>query len=382
MDFELTESELAARQAAARIFSALDPARLSATESTEERVDRRLWRALAGADLLGLAVPEAHGGAGLGLGELAAELEEQGRRVAPVPLWATLVLGALPLARFGPPALQERWLPGVVAGEVWLSAALSGVALWESAPPSVTAVPDGSGWRLSGQVLAVPQAHLAARVVIPVQTVGGVALVLADPAGEEASTEWAETVNREVHPHLYLAEAPVPADDVLVGPPGGREALTWLLQVARTGLCALAVGVAEEALARTAAHLNQREQFGRPLSAFQGTMLRAADGAIDVEAMRVTLAQAVWRLDTGRAAAEAVAVSAWQASERGQRVVHTTQHLHGGLGADIAYPIHRYFLWGKQLELMLGFPSAVLAELGRLIADEAAAAVCGPTGTR
>ena len=91
-------------------------------------------------------------------------------------------------------------------------------------------------------------------------------------------------------------------------------------------------------------------------------MLRAADAAIDIEAMRVTWQNAAWRFDTGRDAADAARVAKWQASERGQRTVHATQHLHGGMGADITYPIHRYFLWGKQIELMLGGPSAQLAQ--------------------
>ena len=93
-------------------------------------------------------------------------------------------------------------------------------------------------------------------------------------------------------------------------------------------------------------------------------MLRAADAAIDIEAMRVTWQNAAWLYDTGRDAAEAARVAKWQASERGQRAVHATQHLHGGMGADITYPIHRYFLWGKQIELLLGGPSAQLAKLG------------------
>ncbi len=93
-----------------------------------------------------------------------------------------------------------------------------------------------------------------------------------------------------------------------------------------------------------------------------------ADAAIDIEAMRVTLWQAAWRLDTGRESASAVATAKWQASERGQRVVHATQHLHGGMGADITYPIHRYFLWGKQIELLLGGPSRQLAS-PRTLAD-------------
>jgi len=152
----------------------------------------------------------------------------------------------------------------------------------------------------------------------------------------------------------------------------------WLLERARTGLCALQLGVTEEAVRRTAAYLNQRHQFGRPLSSFQGTMLRAADAYIDTEAIRVTTWQAAWRLDTGRPAAEAVAVAHWWASEAGQRVVHATQHLHGGMGADIEYPIHRYFLWGKQIELMLQGPSAELARLGAMVAAEWQAAAGSP----
>jgi len=143
-----------------------------------------------------------------------------------------------------------------------------------------------------------------------------------------------------------------------------------MLQWAQVGLAALQIGVCDAALAQTAAHLNEREQFGRTLSSFQGTMLRMADAGIDTEALRVTAWQAAWRLDEGKEADEAVLVAKWQAAEGGQRVVHATQHLHGGTGADIGYPIHRYFLWGKQIETELGGPSLTLARLGQLIADE------------
>jgi 3-oxocholest-4-en-26-oyl-CoA dehydrogenase beta subunit len=102
-------------------------------------------------------------------------------------------------------------------------------------------------------------------------------------------------------------------------------------------------------------------------------MLRAADGAIDIEAMRVTLWNAAWLWDSGRDAADAAGVAKWQASERGQRTVFATQHLHGGVGADITYPIHRYFLWGKQIELLLGGPSRQLSNLGARIASDALA---------
>ncbi len=373
MDFTFTEEQEAVTEAAEGLLAgSVTAERVAGIEASVDRVDRPLWAALAAADLLGLAVPTAQGGGGMGLTELCLLLEAQGRSVAPVPLWSTLVLGALPLARFGSDEQQARWLPGVAAGEVFLTAAAATPAVDPAGLPAIEAVPDGDGWSLSGKLPAVPQAHLAERILVPARTPeGGIVVLLLDPRAGGVQLERTVTTNREVHPHVHCASVVVGPDEVLAGPERGAAALTFLLQVGWTGLCALQVGVGEEALARTAAHLNEREQFGRPLSAFQGTMLRAADAAIDLEAVRVTLWQAAWRIDTGRDAAEAVAVAKWQAAERGQRVVHATQHLHGGTGADIAYPIHRYFLWGKQIELLLGGPTTHLARLGRHLAERA-----------
>ena len=390
MDFSFSEEQLAVSEAATGVFAGLvDPERVAAVEQSEERIDRDLWAALAAADLLGLAVPESDGGAGHGLLELGLLLEAQGNVVAPVPLWSTLVLGALPIAYFGSDAQRARWLRGVVTGDVILTAALNGVATSPTATPSVVAVPvaaaaAGSGgeasgsWVLDGVELAVPQANVAQRIVVPARARaldggGGVLLALVDPQADGVTLERTVTTNREVHPHVHLSGVTVGRDDVLVGPDVGRSALEFLLTAATIGLCALQVGVCEAALRQTAAYLNTRHQFGRPLSTFQGAMLRAADAAIDIEAMRVTWQNAAWRFDTGRDAAEAARVAKWQASERGQRTVHATQHLHGGMGADITYPIHRYFLWGKQIELVLGGPSAQLAQLGAQIAEQALA---------
>ncbi|MGH9090909.1 MAG: acyl-CoA dehydrogenase family protein, partial [Acidimicrobiales bacterium] len=129
MDFTLTEEQLAVAEAAASVLDGMATVeRVAEVEAGDDRFDRGLWAALAAADLLGLAVPTAYGGQGLGLAELCLLLAAQGRRVAPVPLWATTVLGCLPLARFAPEALAARWLPGVVAGDVVLTAALAGTA--------------------------------------------------------------------------------------------------------------------------------------------------------------------------------------------------------------------------------------------------------------
>jgi alkylation response protein AidB-like acyl-CoA dehydrogenase len=142
---------------------------------------------------------------------------------------------------------------------------------------------------------------------------------------------------------------------------------------ALVALCALQVGVAEEAVRMTAAYTTERKQFDRPLATFQGVALRAADAYIDTEAMRVTMWQAAWRLSAGLDATREVALAKWWAGEGGHRVGHAAQHLHGGMGADVSYPIHRYYLWAKQVDLMLGTTGEHLARLGRLLADDAKA---------
>ena len=142
-------------------------------------------------------------------------------------------------------------------------------------------------------------------------------------------------------------------------------------QRAKIGICALVLGCCEEALTMTAQHVSEREQFGRPLSTNQGVALQAADAHIDIDGIRVTQLQAAWEIDEGLECSKAVSSAKWWASEAGQRIVVTTQHLHGGTGADTTHPIHRYFLWVIQLADTLGGAGKSLNALGKLIAEEA-----------
>jgi 3-oxocholest-4-en-26-oyl-CoA dehydrogenase beta subunit len=379
MDFTFDEAQRAVSEAAGKVFGGVaTDERVVEVESTLDRFDGRLWEELARANLLGLAIPESEGGSGLGLTELCLLLEQQGRTVAPVPLWATLVLGAMPIARWGTERQKKDWLPGVAAGDVRLSAALSEVGAFKGASPPVEAAAGGDGWRLSGSCFGVPQAHLAERVLVPARSAKGILIAIVDPGAEGVSLERAETTDRQIHPHLHLRGVEVPSEDVIATGADAEAVLNQMLEIARTGLAAIALGVAEEATRRAAAYLNERQQFGHPLATFQGAKMRAADAWIDTEAMRVTLWEAAWRIDTGRPAADAVAVAKWWASEAGQRVVHASQHLHGGVGADIEYPVHRFFFWGKQIELMLGTPPAQLDALGEILAAELRESAASP----
>ena len=166
-------------------------------------------------------------------------------------------------------------------------------------------------------------------------------------------------------------------DDVLGAVGQGAAIASWSIDRADIAGAAIALGCCEKALALTAKYTSEREQFGRPLSTNQGVAIRAADAYIDIDCMRVTMWQAAWRLAEGLPAREEIDIAKYWAAEGGQRVVHATQHLHGGMGADIDYPVHRYFLWVKQLENMFGSGPQQLARLGRSIARSA---TTGPAG--
>jgi len=370
VDFSLSSEQEAVRDLARKIFSErCSDERTQQLERSGEWYDSELWAELVRTNLAGLALPEDVGGSGFGMLELALVLEETGRHLAPVPLFASLVLGGLPLARFGSEAQRRRWLVPAAAEGVVLSAALVEAGSADPSRPRVTARRDGARWRLDGVKECVPAGTLAALLLVPAQTPDGVGVFLVEAGGPGVRLEPQRATNREPQARLELAGAQVAADAVLGDPRGGAEIVEWLLDHALVGLCAIQLGVAEEALRRTAEYTRTRKQFGRPIASFQGVTLRAADAYIDLEAMRATLQQAAWRVAAGLPASAEVAAAKWWACRGGQRVVHTAQHLHGGIGADVDYPIHRFFLWSKQLDVTLGGASRQLARLGALLVD-------------
>lgn len=367
MDLSFDDTQQAIIELAATVFGKeVDDARVKRIEATPDAVDRELWATLAATGLVAVTVPESHGGSGGGLTEAACVIEQQGRCLGTVPLASTLG-GAWLLARLGPEPLAERWLGRVAAGDATLGWS-TGVPHRALGTPPVQARPDGAGWRLDGTVHNVAYATTTDAVLVPARLPdgsGGVFLVetgpTARPAVELVPTRVSDRLARA---HVELRGAPVERV-------GGDGASSWLAAAQRIGLGALAVGVADGALRRAAVYTSERRQFGKPLASFQSTAHHAANAYIDVAAMRATLWQAASLVDENLDAAAALlaaTVAGWWAADATPRVVTTVQHLHGGLGADIDYPIHRYFLWGIQIEHDLGGAAAVLADLGERVA--------------
>jgi alkylation response protein AidB-like acyl-CoA dehydrogenase len=371
MDFDLTEEQQATADLAAKLLADKStPEAIRAVEQSDDlRVDRGLWTAMAEAGLLGIAVPESLGGAGLGFLEVCLVLEEVGRRTSAVPALAALACAGAPVARFGSGAQQERVLRGLAAGTAIPTAALAeehGDA-WR---PTTLAAEDGAAWTLRGAKTNVPAGLVADALLVSAATADGRAGVfLVDPTAPGVDRQRQDTTTGTPVAQIILDGVPAEA----LGPVDANgTVLRSVVEHATVGACAVMAGVAAEAVRLTGEYTSSREQFGRAIATFQAVGQRAADAYVDSHAIRLTMLQAAWRLANGLPADREVAVAKYWAAAGGQRVVHAAQHLHGGIGVDRDYPLHRYFLLAKQLELFLGGASRQLVTLGGILAVEGA----------
>jgi alkylation response protein AidB-like acyl-CoA dehydrogenase len=358
MDFALNDDQISLQQLTRVILTEqVTNEHLKSLEAASQSVfDRALWRQLAAAGLTGIAVPESHGGAGLGFLDLAVIFEEIGRAVAPVPAVATLTT-AYVLGRSARDAVASL-LPGVAAGDVVMTTAFGDVA-------AVVARREGEEWLLEGEKGFVPYGAEADVVVVPAVSDDGVVIALVRKGNPDVAVTDLYTTNREPQAMLSFAGARVDDADVIIG---ADAILADLTRHHTAALAMVVAGVCQAALAMTAKHTIEREQFGKPIASFQAVGQRAADAYIDTELVRLTALQAAWRLSEGWPADDEVAVAKFWAGDGGMRAMHACQHLHGGLGVDLDYPLHRYFLWCKQIEHELGTPTRQLLELGARLA--------------
>ena len=167
---------------------------------------------------------------------------------------------------------------------------------------------------------------------------------------------------------MTLSAVRVAEEDVLVAPSSDPTALEWLSQHAGALVAAAQLGTADAMLRMTASYTAEREQFGKKIATFQAVAQRAADAFIDVECLRLNTQQAVWLLGEGRDAHDEVAIAKYWVGETGHRVSYASQHLHGGMGVDVDYPLHRYCRWAKHYELMLGSSAHQLERMGQELA--------------
>ncbi len=372
MRFRFDEDQEALRSLAAKIIGDhADPDRLGAVEQGPEPFDRDLWSALAQAGLLAAGLDDPLGG-GAGIIGTCLVLQELGRAVAAVPAWTSACVAGHTIERYGPPGMRSEILPSLADGTSIVAAALEEAFQFDVTWPGTTCRELPDGWQLDGTKVAVPYAGFADRFLVT-----ATATTTATDRTAELFLVGADSPGLSVQPGVATTGQPVGSivlDGVRVSPDDRLEGgAAFAHQVALAGLAATAAGVIEGGLAVTAAYIGQRHQFGRPIASFQGPAIRIADAYIDAQAVWMAAWSAIWKLDAGRPADEALSIAKFWVADGGQRAAHAFQHLHGGIGLDTAYPIHRYFTWAKYLETTLGGASVQLDRLGAELAAAAPA---------
>jgi alkylation response protein AidB-like acyl-CoA dehydrogenase len=372
VDFSFTEEQQAAAEAARGVFAGVAPDAVPSPALTAGAVakdfDRALWARLADADLLSLLLAEEHGGAGLDAVALCLVLREAAEVLARVPLLEHSAALAV-LQAYGGQELRSDLLARAGRGETVLTVAAHGRTGHDPAQLAVTARRDGAEWVLDGAQTAVAWAYDVDLVVVPASADGDrTVLAVVSPGQDGVGLAEQYSTSGERLGEVRLDAVRLAERDV-VEAPGAWERLRELLTV---GTCALALGLGTRVLWMTSEYTGKREQFGHPLATFQAVAVQAADRYIDLRAMEATLWQAAWRIAAqapgALPVAGDVAVAKTWASQGVRRIVQTAQHLHGGFGADVDYPLHRYHAWAKQLELALGPAAAHEEALGDLLA--------------
>ena len=364
MNFEMTEDQRAIVDMASRLFADLcDDDAIQRFWAGDAAFDEATWERLRGAGLTALILPESAGGSALGMTELCAVLECQGRHLAPVPLWSHQ-LAVAALAQFAAGSAARPDWAALVEGSQLATLGIEG--LHGSRGLMLRAEPDANGWRLHGRAVAVPLAGQASVALLPAHTPQGARLFAVDLGRSGIEKIGGRLTHHEPAADLVITGLALPAGAALA-----EAALDWLLPRVAACFGALQLGVAAAALARVVAYTSERVQFGQPIATFQAISQRCADCLIDVEALRSSLWQLAWRLDAGvDATGSAGVVRAWTC-DTGHRVTHAAQHMHGGIGVDVSYPIHRYTYWSRAIEIAIGGVSASIEALGQWLATPA-----------
>ncbi|NLR72996.1 acyl-CoA/acyl-ACP dehydrogenase [Novosphingobium sp. ERN07] len=315
--------------------------------------DAALWAEMAGLGWLGLTVPEAHGGLGLGLAHACVLHEELGRELASVPMLSTL-LAVDALALHGDADVQGRWLPLIAAGECLAALAL----------------PDGGGLpvmgaALDGVVEDVAFADVAGILLLPARNADGVQVLAMVEAGASGlSIETRALVDLTRSAGRVVLNGVVPTAVLVPGEQGWER----LADHAAAALACDAAGGADALLERTVEYLKVREQFGRPIGSFQALKHRAADWKVRIEAVKVlarhagaALDEAAWDASALASGAKAYACDVYAAFS-GDAV-----QLHGGIGFTWEHPCHLFLKRAKLSQQMFGGPAAHKDRVAQLV---------------
>jgi alkylation response protein AidB-like acyl-CoA dehydrogenase len=361
MDLSLTEPQELLR-ASARSFVEREAPRhaLVAAQRDGAGLAADLWRKASELGWPGILVPAEDGGSESSLTDAAVLFEELGRGPVPGPFFSSGVLGALTVMEAASPAQRRAILPGVARGESVLSVAITEPhASWGPQGITLRARQTGDRYRLDGVKLFVGDATLATQLVVAVRTgegAGDIGLLLVDATSPAVRTRrlpgflsWQDEVTFE--------GAEVAAANLLGGSrTGGWAALERALRRAWPVLCAFMVGGCQAVFEMSVAHSQQRVQFGVPIGKFQRVQDHIIRLVNHLDSARWTTAEALWKLDTGRPAVDAVHLAKAVSSEAYVEACNAAHEVHAGQGSLTEYGLAAHTQMSRTLFGYLGDP--------------------------
>lgn len=319
-----------------------EPEQQAVADVVNSILDREnTWAAMVSGGVTALGIPERLGGDGVGLPEIAAALTEVGRHGLVSPALATLGFGVVPLLELAAAAQQDRFFDGVGAGAILTAAVNEPGAPFPQRP--ATTLRDG---RVNGTKIAVPYAESARWMLV--STDDGVVVVSPHAEGVHLTATPTSTGGAE----FAVSFCDVEVDAGLAGATVHR-----LNQLVLAAIGAYAAGLVAGAVRLTADYVTNRHQFGRPLATFQTVAAQLAEVYIASRTLALASTSVVWRLSNGLDADDDLDIMAYWLTSQAPPSMQICHHLHGGMGMDIGYPMHRYYSSIKDLNRMLGGPA-------------------------
>lgn len=320
-----------------------------------------LWKKMAEAGWMGLALPEQFGGGAGSFLDLMILLEEMGRACLPGPFFSTVVLGALTLLDAGTEAQKKMVLPQVAAGKAILTLALTEPsATWKPEGVSLKAVLKGDSYVLSGTKLFVPDAGVADWLIVVARTgegkkpEEGITLFLVDARSPGVKTTVLNTIASDKQCEVVFEGVGAPAESVIGNVGQGWEIVERVLRRSAVGKCLEMVGGAQQVLEMTVQYAKDRVQFDKPIGSFQAVQHHCANMVIDVDGSRLIAYQAASMMSQGLPCNNEVAMAKAWVSDAYRRVVTLGHQVHGGIGFTKDHDLQLYFRRAKAAELAYG----------------------------
>lgn len=316
-----------------------------------------LWKRMAELDLLGLLLPEEHGGSGMTALEGVVLYEELGRSLAPTPHFVSCVASGLAVARGGDEVQRSRWLPRIAAGEAVLTPAWlepDGGFGPKGVQTRATTDDGGETYVVTGVKRHVLFAAAATRLLVFARTGDGpeeIDLFLVDPQAPGVRLTQQRSVASDTQYRVDLEGVRVPAADRLGAPGSGWATWTAVRDDALIMLAAWAVGAAEHTQAMTVQYAKDREQFGKPIGAFQAIAHYLADRQTELDGARTLVHEAAWARATGRPTGRLAPMAKLFACRMFRDLTATAQQVHGGNGFTLEYDVQLFFRRAKALQL-------------------------------